>query len=183
LLYANKIAQGKGLVIPEEAKASSAAMSAWIAANRKAKHRRRGRKSAVTGTPLRIPYGNKEVALKLGARYGPATAAHANSLVWPVVTEPTGIHHDFSNNIVRTRIFEFESHHPSQAVWSPRGRGLSRRKSATSPGRPQVRLCARCRRMLARRKKAPVVITAVARELVGFIWAIAHSVNPRPIVT
>ncbi len=23
----------------------------------------------VTGTPLRIPYGNKEVALKLGARY------------------------------------------------------------------------------------------------------------------
>jgi DNA topoisomerase-3 len=24
----------------------------------------------VTGTPLRIPYGNKEVALKLGARYG-----------------------------------------------------------------------------------------------------------------
>jgi DNA topoisomerase-3 len=23
------------------------------------------------GTPLRIPYGNKEVALKLGARYGP----------------------------------------------------------------------------------------------------------------
>ena len=30
LLYAKKIAQGKGLVIPEEAKASSAAMSAWI---------------------------------------------------------------------------------------------------------------------------------------------------------
>ena len=30
LLYAKKIAQGKGLVIPDEAKASSAAMSAWI---------------------------------------------------------------------------------------------------------------------------------------------------------
>src|ERR1035441_6313872 len=27
---------------------------------------------SVTGTPLRIPYGNKEVALKLGARYGSA---------------------------------------------------------------------------------------------------------------
>jgi transposase len=38
----------------------------------------------------------------------------------------------------------------------------------------QVRLCARYRRMLARRKKAPVVITAIARELVGFIWAIAQ---------
>jgi DNA topoisomerase-3 len=30
------------------------------------------RENAVTGTPLRIPYGNKEVALKLGARYGSA---------------------------------------------------------------------------------------------------------------
>ena len=107
LLYAKKIAQGKGLVIPDEAKASSAAMSAWIDSNRGTKRRRRGRKTAykpagsiapqltaptkrsrkrkadavaatshpaqpnsVTGTPLRIPYGNKEVALKLGARYG-----------------------------------------------------------------------------------------------------------------
>ena len=100
------IAQGKGIVVPEEAKANAAAMSAWINSNRGAKRRRRGRKTAykpagsvasqstaptkrsrrrkpataaaplapaqpnsVTGTPLRIPYGNKEVALKLGARY------------------------------------------------------------------------------------------------------------------
>jgi DNA topoisomerase-3 len=107
MLYAKKIAQGKGLVVPEEAKANWAAMSAWIDSNRSAKRRKRGRKTAykpagsvaprstattkrsrrrkattaaappapaqpnlVTGTPpLRIPYGNKEVALKLGARY------------------------------------------------------------------------------------------------------------------
>jgi DNA topoisomerase-3 len=106
MLYAKKIAQGKGVVIPEEAKANSAAMSAWIDSNRSAKRRKRGRKTAykpagsvapqstpptnssrrrkaataaappafaqpnlVTGTPLRIPYGNKDVALKLGARY------------------------------------------------------------------------------------------------------------------
>ena len=106
MLYAKKVAQGKGLVIPEEAKANSAAMSAWIDSNRSAKRHKRGRKTAykaagsvalrsiattkrsrrrkaataaaplapvqpssVTGTPLRIPYGNKEVALKLGARY------------------------------------------------------------------------------------------------------------------
>jgi DNA topoisomerase-3 len=106
MLYAKKIAQGKGLIIPEVAKANSAAMSAWIYSNRGAKRRKRGRKTAykplgsvaprstastkwsrrrkaataaaplapaqpnsVTGTPLRIPYGNKEVALKLGARY------------------------------------------------------------------------------------------------------------------
>jgi DNA topoisomerase-3 len=107
MLYAKKIAQGKGVVIPEEAKANSAAMSAWIDSNRSARRRKRGRKTAyklegsvaprsiamtkrsrkrkpdasaaprapaqwVTGTPLRIPYGNKDVALKLGARYGSA---------------------------------------------------------------------------------------------------------------
>jgi DNA topoisomerase-3 len=106
MLYAKKIAQGKGVVIPEEAKADSAAMSAWIDSNRSAKRRKRGRKTgyklagsvapqstattkrsrkrkpdasaaplapaqpnSVTGTPLQIPYGNKEVALELGARY------------------------------------------------------------------------------------------------------------------
>jgi DNA topoisomerase-3 len=106
MLYAKKIAQGKGVVIPEEVKANSATMSAWIDSNREAKRRKRGRKTAyklagsaaaqstattkrsrkrkpdpsgtplapaqpnsVTGTPLRIPYGNKEIAQKLGARY------------------------------------------------------------------------------------------------------------------
>ncbi len=109
MLYAKKIAQGKGVVIPDEAKANSAAMSAWIDANRSAKRRKHGRKTvfkparlvapqstaptkrgrkrkadgaaalppsaqpnSVTGTPLRIPYGNKAIALKLGARYGSA---------------------------------------------------------------------------------------------------------------
>jgi DNA topoisomerase III len=108
MLYAKKIAQGKGVVIPEEAKVNSAAMSQWIDSNRGAKGRngkaayrlagavaaqstettKRSRKrkadvvtashsassapaqpNSVTDTPLRIPYGNKEVALKLGARY------------------------------------------------------------------------------------------------------------------
>jgi hypothetical protein len=103
MLYAKKIAQEKGVVIPEEAKANSAAMSAWIDSNRSAasavarpptsrrdqlrldrSRRRRGlgdaklpllplhwlaQPSSVTGTPLRISCGNKEVALRLGARY------------------------------------------------------------------------------------------------------------------
>jgi DNA topoisomerase-3 len=109
MLYAKRIAQGKGLIIPDEAKANSAAMSVWIDSNRGTTRRKRGRKTSyrpmgsiapqstapmkrlrkrtaaaaaappapaqpksVTGTPLRIPYGNKEVALKLGARYGSA---------------------------------------------------------------------------------------------------------------
>ena len=103
MLYAKRIAQGRGIIIPDEAKANSAAMSAWIDSNRGTKRRKRGRKTAykpmrsiapqstaptkrsrkrtaatppapaqpksVTGTPLQIPYGNKQVALKLGARY------------------------------------------------------------------------------------------------------------------
>jgi len=107
LLYAKKIALGKGVVIPDEAKANSAAMAAWIDSNKGTKRRKRGSKTAcrpagslapkstaptkisrkrktdtpagasmpaqpypAAGTPLRIPYGNKDLALKLGARYG-----------------------------------------------------------------------------------------------------------------
>ncbi len=105
LLYAKKLAQGKGLIIPDDAKTNSAAMSAWIDMNRGKKRRKPSRKTSnrpvgsvesqaappkrsrkqkvdtnaastapVSGnssrTALRIPYGNKEVALKLGARYG-----------------------------------------------------------------------------------------------------------------
>jgi DNA topoisomerase III len=107
LLYAKKIALGKGVVIPDEAKANSAAMAAWIDSNKGTKRRKIGRKTAfrpagsiapqstaprkivrkrkataatgastpaqpnpAAGTPLRIPYGNKEIAMKLGARYG-----------------------------------------------------------------------------------------------------------------
>ena len=47
MLYAKKIAQGKGVVIPEEARANSAAMSAWIDSNRSAKRRKRGGKTAL----------------------------------------------------------------------------------------------------------------------------------------
>ena len=45
LLYASKIAQGKGLIIPDEAKANSAAMSAWIDSNRSSGGRKRDRKT------------------------------------------------------------------------------------------------------------------------------------------
>ena len=46
LLYAKKIAQGKGLIIPDEAKTNSATMSAWMNSNRSADRRKRGRKTA-----------------------------------------------------------------------------------------------------------------------------------------
>ena len=40
----------------------------------------------------------------------------------------------------------------------------------------QVRLCTRYRRLLARGKHANQVVVAIARELVGFMWAIAQQV-------
>jgi transposase len=40
----------------------------------------------------------------------------------------------------------------------------------------QVRLCKRYRRMVARGKKPNVVVTAIAREILAFLWAIAREV-------
>jgi transposase len=42
----------------------------------------------------------------------------------------------------------------------------------------QLRLTGRCRRLVARGKAKPNVATAIARELTGFIWAIAREVPP-----
>lgn len=41
----------------------------------------------------------------------------------------------------------------------------------------QLRLCKRYRSLLARGKKSQVAITAVARELLGFVWAIARHLS------
>jgi hypothetical protein len=42
----------------------------------------------------------------------------------------------------------------------------------------QLRLGARCRRLAAAGKAKVVVTTAIAREMVGFIWAIARIAQP-----
>jgi transposase len=44
----------------------------------------------------------------------------------------------------------------------------------------QVRLCKRYRRLIARGKHANQVVVAIARELVGFMWAIAKQVPVTP---
>ena len=44
----------------------------------------------------------------------------------------------------------------------------------------QLRLTTRFRRLVARGKAKPKVATAIARELTGFIWAIAQEVSPAP---
>lgn len=42
----------------------------------------------------------------------------------------------------------------------------------------QLRLCTRFRRLCAQGKPKQVVVTAIARELAGFLWAIAKHVQP-----
>ena len=59
MLFAEKLAQEKGIVIPEEAKASSAAMSTWIDSNQVKKRGKRRRKPV---NPL-----TKRIAPKAGA--------------------------------------------------------------------------------------------------------------------
>jgi DNA topoisomerase-3 len=93
-LFAERIAQERGTTVPEEAKASVRSLSAWIDANRSKPGREstegRGRfrqaggrprparlasrragavVAAAAGTALAIPFGNKEAAMRLGARY------------------------------------------------------------------------------------------------------------------
>jgi transposase len=41
----------------------------------------------------------------------------------------------------------------------------------------QVRLCKRFRRLMSRGKHGNVVVTAIAREMLAFMWAIAHEVS------
>jgi hypothetical protein len=44
----------------------------------------------------------------------------------------------------------------------------------------QTRLCQRYRQMVAKGKPKPVVITAIARELAGFVWSIACITSDPP---
>jgi DNA topoisomerase-3 len=93
LLYAKKIAQGKGLMIPDEAKASSAAMSAWIDSNRDRKRHRRSRKAAYkpAGSPApRSARPTKRSRKRKGADAAPSTPAHSNSAALRAARHATG---------------------------------------------------------------------------------------------
>jgi hypothetical protein len=47
----------------------------------------------------------------------------------------------------------------------------------------QTRLCARYRRLMAKGKRKTVAVTAIAREIAAFLWAIAREVEPMPVRT
>jgi transposase len=54
-------------------------------------------------------------------------------------------------------------------------------KVQTIAWKAQVRLCARCRRLIANGKKPAVAATAIAREIAAFLWAIGRQVEPRAL--
>jgi len=47
----------------------------------------------------------------------------------------------------------------------------------------QLRLCARFKRLRARHTPHNKIVVAIARELSGFVWAIAREVTPRPVTS
>jgi DNA topoisomerase-3 len=96
LAFAEKIARDKGVTVPDDARASARSLSAWIDANKGQAARRPptrkgrlskperqtkapvprstkvGRSANPEGTALKIPFGNKDIAIRLGARYSAA---------------------------------------------------------------------------------------------------------------
>src|SRR5438270_5009159 len=69
--------------------------------------------------------------------------------------------------------------HPARVSWviARRQTGLSK-STCEVAWKAQLRLCARFRRLAARRVPRNKVIVAVARELSGFVWAIARQIKP-----
>lgn len=60
--------------------------------------------------------------------------------------------------------------------------GVTLRGNGTRPGSlPKLRrLCTRYKKVAAKGKNKPQIVTAIARELLGFAWAIAIETEPQP---
>jgi transposase len=69
--------------------------------------------------------------------------------------------------------------HPARVSWVIARRHTGLAKPVTDLAwKAQLRLCARFRRLAARRLPRNKVVVAIARELSGFVWAIAREVKP-----
>ena len=86
------------------------------------------------------------------------------------------------NSLARTCLVEaaWTYRHPARVTQIIRERlnGLPEPIRAIA-WKAQVRLTSRYRKLIAAGKPAPKAIVAIARELVGFIWAIARLVDPK----
>lgn len=69
--------------------------------------------------------------------------------------------------------------HPARVSWVIARRQVNAsRRACDIAWKAQLRLCARFRRLAARHLPRNKAIVAVARELAGFVWAIAREVKP-----
>jgi len=75
---------------------------------------------------------------------------------------------------LRTRLVEsawaYKSHPAAGAAIAHRHQGLPPQVIARA-WKAQLRLCGRFRRLDARKTSRNIVVTAIARELAGFVWA------------
>ena len=85
------------------------------------------------------------------------------------------------NVYARRALVEAAHHYRAPARLTPH---LQKRQEGLPKGvtdaawEAQRRLHHRYRQLALARKKAPVIVTALARELSGFVWAIARQVKP-----
>jgi len=80
LLYAKKMAQRKGLIIPDDAKTNSTTMSAWIDSNRDKTRRKRGRKTAYKIAPQSTAPSKRNRKRKANTEVASLTPAYTNSV-------------------------------------------------------------------------------------------------------
>jgi transposase len=81
------------------------------------------------------------------------------------------------NSVARTALVEasWSYRHPPRKGAKILQRQAGRTETVqTIAWKAQVRLCGRYRRLVAAGKPTPKVVTAIARELIGFVWAIAR---------
>ncbi len=88
------------------------------------------------------------------------------------------------NHACRRTLVEAAWHYrlPACISQSIRARQHGQPKAITDIAwKAQIRLCGRYRALVARHKKSVVAVTAVARELAGFVWAIAQALEGRAL--
>lgn len=87
------------------------------------------------------------------------------------------------NNACRRAVVEaaWQYRLPARVTPTIRQRQAGQPKAITDIAwKAQTRLCERYRALIRKHKKPVVVVTAVGRELVGFIWAIARALQRQP---
>src|SRR5450755_677555 len=77
LIYAKKLAQGKGLIIPDDARTNSVVMSAWIDTNRVKKRRKLNRKTSKRPVRSAAPLAPPKMSRKQKTDTDPALLASA----------------------------------------------------------------------------------------------------------